>query len=989
MTEPLPPPIAGAGEDQDKLATNYIPVPSKSNTRGASQKPTDLPIGTQLGADPSSSQFKAKPIEPGDHVNHYELIRLLGKGGMGSVFLARDNKLGRRVAIKFLHTEDADLTKRFILEARTTARFSHENIVTIFEVDEHHGQPYMVLEFLQGQPLTKLLGEGGKPMPPQRAVELMFPVVRALASAHAQGIVHRDLKFDNVLVTESGTIKVLDFGIAKVLQGDGAEKEPAAPAKPTAHDKTSVGKAPKDGVELTDLTQHGTIMGTLAFMSPEQWKAGAIDHRTDIWAAGIMLYRMMAGRHPLYPLTGMALSVTGRLDEPMPKLKSVVHDIPSELADAVDRCLMKPRDERWPDANALMQTLEKFLPGRYTRELKIDESPYAGLSSFQESDADRFFGRDHEIASLVNRIRDVPLVGVVGPSGTGKSSFVRAGLVPALKRGGEAWESIVLRPGRNPLASLADILTPLLGSSVNVADDLKEQNAMVEKVRREPGYVGSVLRSRARREKRNILVFIDQFEELYTMVPNVEDRMAFTACLASIADDATSPTRVILSIRSDFLDRVPEDEVFMNELTKGLFFLTSPAEAGLRSALVQPAEMAGYRFENDDIVNDMLGHLASTQGALPLLQFAATKLWESRDATRKMLTTASYTALGGVAGALAVHADAVLNELPGPARALAKSVFLRLVTPERTRAIVSIEELRELSKDTAEVQRLIDQLVQARLLVVQTAGNGTATAEIVHESLVGSWPTLRRWLDESGEDAAFLEQLRTAAKQWQQKGKDAGLLWRGDAAEEAHRFQRRFKGELPAIQREFIDQVFAQEVRSARRKRLLGVAGVAVLALGLLGAVVSLIKIAGANQIAEEKAQLAVKAEGEAKKEAVAARQAQDEAQKNLEEVRKKEVERAAAEKAADEARQKAEASAKEAQAAAAQLAVALQQATEAQHQSVTARARAEANAKLALAAEQVAKEKSEQAQQLAAQESERARRLQAQLGSAAIDTLK
>ncbi len=143
--------------------------------------------------------------------------------------------------------------------------------------------------------------------------------------------------------------------------------------------------------------------------------------------------------------------------------------------------------------------------------------------------------------------------------------------------------------------------------------------------------MGSVLRNRARRERRKILLFIDQFEELYTLVPDVQERLAFTACLSGIADDATSPIRVVLSIRSDFLDRVPEDERFMAELSQGLYFLTPPNREGLRDALVQPAEMAGYRFETPAMVDNMLEHLEATQGALPLLQFAATQLWELRD----------------------------------------------------------------------------------------------------------------------------------------------------------------------------------------------------------------------------------------------------------------------------------------------------------------------------------------------------------------------
>ena len=974
--------IMGA-EDRPNTGPQLTPPPLTAS-RAPSKSPTDRPEGThfptpheQHTEDPNAAAAgAARPPHNGDVVAHYELIRELGKGGMGSVFLARDNKLGRRVAIKFLHTQHPELTKRFVLEARTTARFSHENIVIIYEVDAWNGQPFMVLEFLQGQPLTKVVQADARGMAPGRVVELMVPVVRALAAAHAQNIVHRDLKFDNVYVTDSGVIKVLDFGIAKVLGADEKQvKEASLPqsARPISNNP--------DG--NTELTRHGTLMGTLAFMSPEQWgKGGAIDNRTDIWAAGIMLFRMIAGKHPLAPLTGMQLSVTGKLDEPMPKLSSVASGVPADLAAVVDRCLMKKKEERWPDANALLRALEPFLPGRGTREFKVDESPYAGLASFQEADADRFFGRNSEIAAVVNRIRDQALLAVVGPSGTGKSSFVRAGVVPALKRSGENWEALVIRPGRKPLQALADIVAPLVSTSASVADDLREQKKLVDRLGQEPGYAGAVLRSRARREKRNILVFVDQFEELYTLVPDAKERATFTACLASIADDATSPTRVVLSIRSDFLDRVPEDQAFMAELTKGLFFLNPPAQGGLREALVQPAEMAGYRFENPGTVDDMLEHLQHTSGALPLLQFTASKLWEGRDATRKLLTQASYESLGGIAGALASHADATLNEMTPGARALTRGVFLRLVTPERTRAIVSMEDLRELSKNGTEVQRLIDQLVQARLLVVQTTGGGMATVEIVHESLIATWPQLRRWLDETGEDAAFLEQLRTAAKQWNQKGQDPGLLWRGEMVAEAKRFERRYKGELGKLQRDFLDAVFVQEARSAHRKRAFAVGGVGFLVLLVVAAAVALVVIRQAQTSAEHDAQRAKQAEAIAKtsqtkaEAALAAQLKEEEALKLA-----KAAEEAAAKRAQQLAAEQIEKSK--------QLAVALEEAQKARFMAASQRQQALAHAAEAARAEKQAQVAAAEAKRLADAEKARADALNKQLGSPVIDTLK
>jgi hypothetical protein len=370
------------------------------------------------------------------------------------------------------------------------------------------------------------------------------------------------------------------------------------------------------------------------------------------------------------------------------------------------------------------------------------------------------------------------------------------------------------------MQSLASIVSPHVATTTSIEESLKEQREILEKVTREPGYVGSVLRARARTEKKNILVFVDQFEELYTLVPELADRQAFTQCLSAIADDATSPIRVTLSIRSDFLDRVPEDPRFMAELSQGLIFLQAPGKDGLRDAIVQPAEMAGYRYETEDIVKDMLTYLSGSQGALPLVQFAASKLWENRDQVNRTLTREAYQAMGGVGGALASHADSVLAKMPSTDAGLVREIFVRLVTPDRTRAIVAMDELRELSRQDGEIQRLVDDLVAARLLVVNTGG-GAATVEIVHESMIANWATLRRWLDESGDDSVFLEQLRNAARAWQTKGRAKDLLWRGELADEAEKFKKRYHAELGEVNAAFLNAVVNEKHAAERRRKLL------------------------------------------------------------------------------------------------------------------------------------------------------------------------
>jgi len=940
-----------AGTPQSQASTNQdvfggaTVIGTASNTNPPTNPPTNQgswPGVTGSGSvtNPGVSTHVGMP-DAGMYINQYEIIRKLGEGGMGAVFLARDTRLGRRVAIKFLSSTDPELTKRFVIEARATARVEHENIVSIYEVGEWGGHPFMVLQFLQGNELSKVIPRG-KPMPVPRVVEIMMPVLRALAYAHSEGIVHRDLKPDNIFITDGGVTKVLDFGIAKVVQGD--DKTSDGEAKLTREDLAALG--PDKG-----MTRHGAVMGTMPFMSPEQWGNGiAIDHTSDIWAVGVMMYIMLSGRHPLYPLSGHELMVTAFLDEPMPKLKEKAPDLSKEICDLVDKALEKEKGKRWPDALALLRALEPLLSARTgVKLLSSEDSPYAGLAAFQEDDAGRFFGRSRETAAMTQRLRERPLMGVIGPSGIGKSSFLRAGVVPALKGSGDNWEIKVIRPGTEPLMALAGLLTNSgSATSSNIKDDIEVQQKMADRLRKEPGYLGTALRRTARREKKNLLLFIDQFEELYTLVPDQDERLAYTACVAAAADDPTSPMRVVVSMRSDFLDRCTEDLNFMNELSQGLFFLTPMTREGMREALALPAEMAGYKFEKDEMINEMLDHLASTSGALPLLQFTADMLWGERDPTRKVLTEKSYRNLGGISGALATHAERVIEQTSPEQRTMVRALFLRLVTPERTRAIVSLSDLKDQLGKQADVGGLIDQLVAARLLTVSSSGGGAATVEIVHESLIHGWPQLARWLDEGQEDAAFLEQLRNASRQWGAKNKDTGLLWRGEMVGEAKRFVRRHRGTLPEVQQHFLKAVIDSSNRAARiKKAILVAAGIVVLAL-LAAAAVALYIINDSRAETQKQAVVAQESEKRAKVAAVEAEERKVEAEKAKEQAELALAEAKAADLAKEEARRK------EAEAIAAdkrsreQLALALIEAQEAEKKAV--RAAAEATAQKAIA---------------------------------------
>ncbi len=907
-------PFIGDDNAADATASPSAPqVPPPAAALGASDSASAAApqAHAKVGHRPPRSQDRSPGDtglpQPGDRVDHYELIRELGRGGMGVVYLARDLKLGRRVAVKFIHARHGEHARRFIAEARTTARCQHEHIVIIHDIGQRAGNPYMVLEYLPGRTLCQ--SHTGKAQLPERCLELMIPVVRALERAHAHGIVHRDLKPSNILVSDTGLVKVLDFGIAKVFATETAEHSGPLAVTYLSSDLASDlandlagdqlghrATAARDGACEPAYTKAGSLLGTLPYMSPEQLGDSAnVDARTDIWAVGIILYELLLGHHPLAPLHAGQLESIADVDIPMPLVAEKVPHA-GKLATIIDRCLTKDRHRRLASASELLAELEALAAHGGSTRTGPESNPFTGLAAFQAADADRFYGRSRDIANVLTHVRNRPLVTVVGPSGAGKSSLVRAGVIPALENAGEGWQTRVVRPGRDPLAALAAVLDDVhTQSGINSQSkpsqptgpqtrpwdvQTPDVHTPMARLRHEPGLFGSQLRAWARRHGRRLLLFVDQFEELYTLVRDGEDLATFLQCLGGAADDASSPLRVVVSIRSDFLDRLMEAGDFMTDLSRSLVFLAPMDRDGMRQALTKPIETAGYSFEDQDLVDDMLKALSAggTAGMLPLMQFAASKLWDSRDQERHLLTRTGYESFGGVAGALAAHGDAVLAGLTSDKLDITRAIFERLVTPERTRAVVTMAELRQLPGDTATIDQVIHDLANARLLVIEShgpsqgqspaagkhkrrppsaAGTGDSTVEIVHESLINSWPLLRRWLEDGREDAVFLDRLRTAARQWDAGDRREGLLWRGEAADEAAIWQARYRGQLPARDRAFLDAVLGV-IRRAKRKRRLAIGGgFAVMMTLLMAAVGGLIVINASERKTAIQAKLA------------------------------------------------------------------------------------------------------------------------------------
>ena len=271
------------------------------------------------------------PIVPGSRINHFEILSLLGTGGMGEVYRARDLRLGREVALKVLPPEAFDSPERlgrFDREARAASALNHPNIVTIYEIGSADRQQYIAMELVEGSSLRELIALGSVAVP--RALRIATQIAEALARAHSAGVVHRDLKPENVMLTPDGLVKVLDFGIAKL------EEWASHP----------------DGATATAATQAGVVLGTTEYMSPEQARGLAVDFRSDLFALGVLISELVTGRHPF------------RRDTPLQTLLAVIEqpaatvvDLPAPVQAILDRCLAKTADARYPSSVELVRDL--------------------------------------------------------------------------------------------------------------------------------------------------------------------------------------------------------------------------------------------------------------------------------------------------------------------------------------------------------------------------------------------------------------------------------------------------------------------------------------------------------------------------------------------------------------------------------------------------------------------------------------------------------
>jgi WD40 repeat protein/serine/threonine protein kinase len=760
---------------------------------------------------------------PPDEFDEYRLVGPLGTGGMGQVYLARDLFLDRMVAVKFLldvHGGAAALD-RFRIEARAIARLQHPNVVVVHRIGEVAGYPYIVSEHIRGKSLAEL----AKPVPWQKALEIGIGLARGLAAAHVRGVLHRDIKAANAMVDDDGEIKLLDFGLAK-LSGEQVVAPvativtPAGLATPLAFDDTKraaaraaapvldartlaappalrhvAGAPPIDaatlaappelrrvddakgasidqttpdaarstlGEDVASITDAGALLGTPMYMSPEAWRADPLTAASDVYSLGVVMFELCAGRAPHRGVGFPQLAAVVNAKD-APRLRELAPEVDADFAAVVDRCLARVASERYPTASELRDALEQ-LAATGRGEAIPEGNPYRGLYAFEAEHRALFFGRDHAIREVLERLRGEPFVILAGDSGAGKSSLCRAGVIPAILDGalgdGRRWRVARMMPSAHPLQAL------VAAAALTVRLDEAE---LLAATRQDSAALGRALR-RAAGDDDGVLVLVDQLEELVTVADPTEAEIVVNA-IRQLAI-ASPSIRVLATVRGDFLTRVAAQFGRPEEIVRGVHLLLPPGRDDLRSAVVGPARLKGVVFESEALVDELVEAGARTEGGLPLLQFALAQLWNARDDGDKIIRTSTLAAIGGVGGALARHADEVIARLLPAQREAARRVLLRLVTVEGTRARRAESEL----VDGEGARTALDALVRGRLLVAREGDDGTAY-EVAHEALIQNWTALRDWHEQSREARVVLERVERAAIEWDRLGRRSEALW--------------------------------------------------------------------------------------------------------------------------------------------------------------------------------------------------------------------
>jgi WD40 repeat protein len=450
----------------------------------------------------------------------------------------------------------------------------------------------------------------------------------------------------------------------------------------------------------------------------------------------------------------------------------------------------------------------------------IGANPYQGLLAFQETDGDRFFGREREIAILWEKLctlyRNPSITSVLpiyGPSGSGKSSLARAGLIPELAHrplpGRDRARVATLVPGTRPLESLAVVLARVATNDLTpvtktheFATELWQANAAgtQDGLRR-------IVNLLPDKDVSPLILLVDQFEEVYTLCKDPKERSCFLENLLEAATEESQPVLIVITLRSDFLSEIQKHSE-LNRLFSGQGFLV-PAmdEEELKRIIAKPAELAGHPLDESTVyllVEDTKGR----EGALPLLQCALSCIWKGL--VKGVAPTETLEQIGGVGGALAGEAQEVYDNLSPIEQPIARRLFLGLVqlgegTKDTSRRI-AVDCLISHKDNLEQVKQVINRFAEpgVRLITCATGHGNVETAELTHEALIDHWQLLRQWLEQSRSDLRFQRRVEEDAQYWEQNGRPEGSLWRSPDLDLLKQYQQRDSANITQLQLEFM-----------------------------------------------------------------------------------------------------------------------------------------------------------------------------------------
>jgi WD40 repeat protein/tRNA A-37 threonylcarbamoyl transferase component Bud32 len=786
----------------------------------------------------------------------FRVESLLGHGGMSTVYMAEDLRLKRRVALKVMAADlaaDEAFHERFLRESELAASIDHPHIVPIYEAGECDDVLFIAMRYVAGGDLKERLRHGR--MESGEAMALLVQVASALDAAHSRGLVHRDVKPSNVLL-DTGTgpdgsdhVYLADFGLTKRLA-----------------DHTGVG----DG---------GHLVGTIDYVAPEQIAGDEVDGRVDVYSLGCVLYECLVGEPPFRRDTDVAV-VFAHLDADPPAPSAHRADLPAALDAVITTALAKEPEQRFSSCGELtraalavavdeasrrladvasraaagrseLSDVEAELAGTVvelqvvrararalsgistpTRVATQGVCPFKGLASFEPVDAEYFFGRERLIAELVARLVGVTFLGIVGPSGSGKSSVLRAGLVPALAGGvlpgSERWRRVMIRPGERPFEELRRMFA-------SGAEDP----------------LGEALGALTADER--VLLVVDQLEELFTACNSDEERARFVDVLARAAAEPDGRAIVVVALRADFYGRVAAYPSLAERLGAN-HVLVAPMQASeLRRAVELPAGRVGLRVE-PDLADTLVADVEGEPGALPLLSTSLLELWQKRHGDT--LSLSSYHETGGVQGAVARLAEATYARVPAERRPLVRAIMLRLVGEGEVDAAVRRRApLAELDLERNEdVASVLATLADGRLVTVSEG-----SVEVAHEALLREWPRLREWIQDDTEGRRLRRHITQAATDWDRAGRDPSELYRGARLAAALDWATDDGFELNAVEREFVANsrdAAEEEAKRARRtnRRLRGLLGAVaiLLAASVVGGILAVLQRSEARHVADQ-----------------------------------------------------------------------------------------------------------------------------------------